>query len=286
MGSLGAMAQRTARPTATSRTPPTSREARARGHRRPRAVQGQPASRSSTSWSAACAPRWATRGCRDIDGACAPSRSSCASPAPAVRESHVHDVTITKEAPNYRRVSLAAAASEASHHAWPDASPSEVLDPRLRRAVHAADRAPRARARRLLRDPAVGHADAEDRGASRRRGIILSGGPESVDACGLAAARRCGVSTCGVPVLGICYGMQTMAQQLGGGVESSDASRVRLRRRCSVAAQRSAAEGLREATSADARRLDEPRRPRRRAAAGLRRHRVDRRPRRSRRWPT
>jgi IMP dehydrogenase len=28
--------------------------------------------------------------------------SSCASPAPGVRESHVHDVTITKEAPNYR----------------------------------------------------------------------------------------------------------------------------------------------------------------------------------------
>jgi GMP synthase (glutamine-hydrolysing) len=31
----------------------------------------------------------------------------------------------------------------------------------------------------------------------------------------------------GVPVLGICYGMQTMAAQLGGQVESS-ASRIRL----------------------------------------------------------
>ena len=28
-------------------------------------------------------------------------RNSCASPAPALRESHVHDVTITRESPNY-----------------------------------------------------------------------------------------------------------------------------------------------------------------------------------------
>ena len=28
-------------------------------------------------------------------------RSSCASPAPVLRESHVHDVTITRESPNY-----------------------------------------------------------------------------------------------------------------------------------------------------------------------------------------
>jgi IMP dehydrogenase len=27
--------------------------------------------------------------------------SSCASPAPGLRESHVHDVTITRESPNY-----------------------------------------------------------------------------------------------------------------------------------------------------------------------------------------
>ena len=29
------------------------------------------------------------------------TRSSCASPAPGLRESHVHDVTVTREAPNY-----------------------------------------------------------------------------------------------------------------------------------------------------------------------------------------
>ncbi len=49
------------------------------------------------------------------------------------------------------------------------------------------------------------------------RGIILSGGPESVTAAnGPAAPAR--VFTLGVPVLGICYGMQTMATQLGGTV--------------------------------------------------------------------
>jgi len=52
------------------------------------------------------------------------------------------------------------------------------------------------------------------------RGIILSGGPESVyDERGPAAPMV--VFDLGVPVLGICYGMQTMAAQLGGKVESS-----------------------------------------------------------------
>jgi GMP synthase (glutamine-hydrolysing) len=49
------------------------------------------------------------------------------------------------------------------------------------------------------------------------RGIILSGGPESVtDATPPSAPAA--VFKLGVPVLGICYGMQTMAQQLGGRV--------------------------------------------------------------------
>ena len=52
------------------------------------------------------------------------------------------------------------------------------------------------------------------------QGIILSGGPNSVyEALDWKAPPV--VFELGVPVLGICYGMQTMAQQLGGKVESS-----------------------------------------------------------------
>jgi GMP synthase (glutamine-hydrolysing) len=50
-------------------------------------------------------------------------------------------------------------------------------------------------------------------------GIILSGGPASVWEGGTPRAPD-SVFTLGVPVLGICYGMQTMAGQLGGKVES------------------------------------------------------------------
>jgi GMP synthase (glutamine-hydrolysing) len=55
--------------------------------------------------------------------------------------------------------------------------------------------------------------------AWRPKGIVLSGGPESVTIeknPHVSAA----VFELGVPVLGICYGMQTMAAQLGGKVES------------------------------------------------------------------
>jgi len=52
-------------------------------------------------------------------------------------------------------------------------------------------------------------------------GIILSGGPESTteDSAPVVDGK---IFSLGIPVLGICYGMQTMAAQLGGTVESSD----------------------------------------------------------------
>lgn len=52
-------------------------------------------------------------------------------------------------------------------------------------------------------------------------GIVLSGGPESVNAERTLVAPDY-VFSMEVPVLGICYGMQTMAKQLGGAVENSD----------------------------------------------------------------
>jgi len=62
---------------------------------------------------------------------------------------------------------------------------------------------------------------AEDIKAFAPQAIILSGGPESVTASPDIRAPQI-VFELGVPVLGICYGMQTMAVQLGGGVEPSD----------------------------------------------------------------
>ena len=53
------------------------------------------------------------------------------------------------------------------------------------------------------------------------KGIILSGGPETVTSGNTPRAPEI-VFKLGVPVLGICYGMQTMTEQLGGKVESSE----------------------------------------------------------------
>ena len=53
------------------------------------------------------------------------------------------------------------------------------------------------------------------------RGVILSGGPESVTENDSPRVAEC-VFTMGLPVFGICYGMQTMAEQLGGKVASSN----------------------------------------------------------------
>ncbi len=63
--------------------------------------------------------------------------------------------------------------------------------------------------------------DADALEAFQASGIILSGGPESVaddDAPEISDA----VIDAGVPLLGICYGMQALAAKLGGTVESSD----------------------------------------------------------------
>jgi GMP synthase (glutamine-hydrolysing) len=53
------------------------------------------------------------------------------------------------------------------------------------------------------------------------QGIILSGGPSSVYAAGAPVCDP-GLWDLGIPVLGVCYGMQLMVQQLGGRVEASE----------------------------------------------------------------
>jgi GMP synthase (glutamine-hydrolysing) len=54
----------------------------------------------------------------------------------------------------------------------------------------------------------------------RPRGVILSGGPASVYEPGAPGLRR-ELLDLGVPVLGICYGMQLLARELGGRVEGA-----------------------------------------------------------------
>ncbi len=65
--------------------------------------------------------------------------------------------------------------------------------------------------------------DVDDQAISdfNANGIILSGGPETVTEGNAPKAANV-VFELGIPVLGICYGMQTMAAQMGGRVEASE----------------------------------------------------------------
>jgi GMP synthase (glutamine-hydrolysing) len=56
--------------------------------------------------------------------------------------------------------------------------------------------------------------------AFRPKGVVLSGGPASVLADGSPRADRA-VYELGVPLLGICYGLQLMAHELGGRVDQA-----------------------------------------------------------------
>jgi len=60
--------------------------------------------------------------------------------------------------------------------------------------------------------------NVEELRALEPAGVILSGGPASVYAVG-APTLQAGILELGVPVLGICYGMQLIAQNLGGKVQ-------------------------------------------------------------------
>ena len=65
------------------------------------------------------------------------------------------------------------------------------------------------------------HVPLEEIAARKPRGIILSGGPASVYAPGAPALDQ-RLLELGVPVMGICYGMQLLVHTLGGRVEEAE----------------------------------------------------------------
>jgi GMP synthase (glutamine-hydrolysing) len=65
------------------------------------------------------------------------------------------------------------------------------------------------------------HVGAAEVARRRPKGVILSGGPASVYAEGAPPLDR-ELLELGVPVLGICYGMQLLARELGGRVEGAE----------------------------------------------------------------
>src|ERR1700722_8590215 len=65
------------------------------------------------------------------------------------------------------------------------------------------------------------HVPLEEVTKRKPRGIILSGGPASVYAPGAPSLEH-GLLKLGVPVLGICYGMQLLVHDLGGRVEQAE----------------------------------------------------------------
>jgi GMP synthase (glutamine-hydrolysing) len=65
------------------------------------------------------------------------------------------------------------------------------------------------------------HVPLEEIARRKPRGIILSGGPASVYADGAPPLER-GLLELGVPVMGICYGMQLLVHELGGRVEQAE----------------------------------------------------------------
>src|SRR3954469_9462721 len=65
------------------------------------------------------------------------------------------------------------------------------------------------------------HVDVEEIARRKPKGLILSGGPASVYAEGAPRLDK-ELLELGVPVLGICYGMQLLAVSLGGKVEGAE----------------------------------------------------------------
>ena len=137
-----------------------------------------------------------------------------------LQESHPHGITITKDAPNYREADGPRSSRFPSPEPTPEERPVLVIDLGGQYSQLIARRVREARVYSEL----VGHRLSADEIARRNPAdLVLSGGPASVysdDAPELDPA----IFELGVPTLGICYGMQLMARDLGGAVERTGVS--------------------------------------------------------------
>ena len=211
MGSLGAMSRGQRRPLRPGRGQGLGRSSSPRASRAWSRRKRRPRRATSTSWSAASGRAWDTVGrLRSRTSVSAPSSSGSRPPAireipPARPPDHEGSAELQRREP----VSV----ERRREKRW-------GADRRLRHPVLSADRAPRARARRLLADHgARPRGDDARRGCSPSRDHPLGAAACSVyenDAPTLGHANDARPQA--LPVLGICYGQQWLTQTLGGKV--------------------------------------------------------------------
>ena len=181
-----------------------------------------------------------------------------------LRESHPHDLTITKEAPNYRRSVMGQVVPLPVSDPAPEERPVLVLD---LGGQYSQLIARRVREARVYSELVPYRLTADEVRARDPLALILSGGPASVYADDAPKVDPA-VFELGIPTLGICYGAQLLALELGGAVERTGDVRVRQdqargRRRRPVRGLAGGADGL-----------DEPPRHGHRAARGRDRDRA------------
>src|SRR6478736_2188540 len=168
----------------------------------------------STRWLGACARRWGTAARR--------RSTRCSRPASSGSPARGCGSRIRTTSRSRRTLPITGAAELVQLH--PETSPEErpvlVVDLGGQYSQLIARRVREARVYSEL----IGHGSsaAELRGKNPVA-LILSGGPASVYADNAPQVDP-GIYELGVPVLGICYGMQLMAQDLGGRVERTGAS--------------------------------------------------------------
>ena len=74
------------------------------------------------------------------------------------------------------------------------------------------------------------HLSVDAIAAKRPMGVILSGGPSSVTDEDAPRVEDGFYEKIDVPILGICYGMQLVAADLGGAIEPAAPTRIRARK--------------------------------------------------------